>query len=322
MGSETLNTIRTIDPTAKRGVDVFEMDPDAIRIVIDKDDPLWDPDCEAPVDDGMLQSFLSGAAVFDPIVVVNRGKRGGEPDYVVVDGRNRLKCARERNRVRAEKDLPKIRIPVTQCKTEDAVAIKIASGKKAKRSALYWPRMWAHYRAGEAPNGGSDELKEARTRFMAMAGITTGALLKWEKTLSAHPAVLRMVEERKLRPSDVHDIVDHVAWDEQPNAAARVVASRDSAPESSEEAKVKDQDVVPTPTTKKERRQRALGIASNKSRKVTELRGLAAALKRSGKEEFDQVIAALLWAANDKSINNDAALLDVFEEARKNGWGK
>ncbi len=79
----------------------WNIEPERLVLIEDKAHPLYDPRVHLPIDDSLVLNIgLHG--VIEPVIICKDG-----PDLVVVDGRQRVKAAREANaRLRAEGKQP------------------------------------------------------------------------------------------------------------------------------------------------------------------------------------------------------------------------
>jgi ParB family chromosome partitioning protein len=100
---------------SKRGV--LMLDPENLKVVgLDTDDGedhvLYDARIELPIDDGLVQSIIR-LGVLEPVIV----KQDGD-EYIVIDGRQRVRSAREANSRLKERcggeltDHDKIKVPI------------------------------------------------------------------------------------------------------------------------------------------------------------------------------------------------------------------
>jgi ParB family chromosome partitioning protein len=85
--------------------DMFYFDPDTLVMSNDPTDPLYDPRMDAPINEHLVLSIMS-QGITTPILIK---KQGGRP--VVIDGRQRVRCAREANRRLREAGADPITIP-------------------------------------------------------------------------------------------------------------------------------------------------------------------------------------------------------------------
>lgn len=95
---------------AKRAFDasrtnLWWFDPEDIYIVTDENDALYDPRVKLPVDQALVKNILHHG-VLEPVVIVKRD--GGA---VVVDGRQRVRAAREASKASQAQGGPEIRVP-------------------------------------------------------------------------------------------------------------------------------------------------------------------------------------------------------------------
>lgn len=95
-------------------------DPNKLVIVTDKKHPLYDERVELPIDEGMVRNIMVYGVV-EPIVVRKNGEQDdGTPIVEVVDGRQRVKNAREANRRLEEEGKEAIRVSAVQKRGDNA----------------------------------------------------------------------------------------------------------------------------------------------------------------------------------------------------------
>lgn len=100
-------------------INAFSFAPEDLILIDDKNDPLYDPRVELPIDEAMVRSIMAHG-VLEPILVRKDGDRA-----VVLDGRQRVKNAVEANkRLKAEGGLL-IKVPVMPRRGDDADAFSV-----------------------------------------------------------------------------------------------------------------------------------------------------------------------------------------------------
>jgi len=72
--------------------DMFFFDPETLTMATDPTDPLYDPRMDAPINEHLVLSIMSQGIV-EPVLIK---KQGDKP--FVIDGRQRVRCAREANK--------------------------------------------------------------------------------------------------------------------------------------------------------------------------------------------------------------------------------
>jgi len=102
---------------------ILELYPEDVEIPVDKDHPLYDRRAEEPLDQAILNDIRE-RGILDMIKV--RRKPGEDGVYEIVDGRTRLRCAKQINRDReaAKKPAIKIMAEVLAC-SNDLIACEL-----------------------------------------------------------------------------------------------------------------------------------------------------------------------------------------------------
>jgi hypothetical protein len=119
-------------------------------------------------------------------------------------------------------------------------------------------------------------------------------------------AALALVAVGKVVPTPASVLAPSTGNEITHSQQAETIPPPDSEPKSRKRSEAQD-------------RKRALGIAKAKPRTVEEIRALAAALERTGSDEYDMVVAALRWAANADTADNET-FTKLAEAAKKEGW--
>jgi ParB family chromosome partitioning protein len=170
-------------------VNAFRFDPEDLELVVDHHDSLYDSRVELPVDEALVLNIMA-CGVITPVVVTKR-----DDHAVVVDGRQRVKAAREANRRLRERGLePVLVTAVTRVGEEaDLFGMLIASNEhRQDDSVLGRARKCARF----ITMGRSE--KDAANRF----GVGTQTIRLWLEMLSGcTPDVLAEVEAGRLSAS-------------------------------------------------------------------------------------------------------------------------
>lgn len=167
---------------AKRGT-VFYIDPEALVVIEDKDHPLYDPRIEMALKESFVLS-IKARGVIEPVVI---RKNGAAPE--VVDGRQRVRAAREANRrLKAEGATP-ISVPCVQWRGDDGEAFETAI-------------LLNEQREDDSPLAKAQKanalLKKGRTEKQIadeVFGVTPATIKAWVGLLDLHPKVQAAVEE-------------------------------------------------------------------------------------------------------------------------------
>jgi ParB family chromosome partitioning protein len=115
-GKRAFDTART---------NLWMFDPNELVIIEDENDALYDPRVKLPLDPALVQNILY-QGVLEPVVIVKR-----EGDAVVVDGRQRVRAAREAVKIAKERGLTEVKVPAVLRRTDDrgALAVMISANE-------------------------------------------------------------------------------------------------------------------------------------------------------------------------------------------------
>jgi ParB family chromosome partitioning protein len=91
--------------TVPRGT-IFHFDPCNLVLVEDPSHPLYDDRINLPIDDGLVRNIMANG-VIEPVVI----RKGPNGSAEVVDGRQRVRCAREANSRLEENGKEQVRVP-------------------------------------------------------------------------------------------------------------------------------------------------------------------------------------------------------------------
>lgn len=166
----------------------FRFDPDKLEFA-DGDHTLADRGrTELPLEENLVLSIMADG-VLEPVIVRKEGDRA-----IVIDGRQRVKCAREANRrLRAAGKEP-VTVPAIQRKGDeiDAYGVMISANEiRIDDGPLARAQKCAKYLA----MGRSEQ--QAAITF----GVTTQCIKQWMRLLECAPPVRRAVEQHKLSAS-------------------------------------------------------------------------------------------------------------------------
>lgn len=100
-------------------LNAFSMDPDDLVLITEKTDPLYDARVELPIDEAMVLNIMA-VGVLEPVIV---RKRENEP--IVIDGRRRVKHAREANRRLAKAGKETVMVPTIVRRGDEADAYTV-----------------------------------------------------------------------------------------------------------------------------------------------------------------------------------------------------
>jgi ParB family transcriptional regulator, chromosome partitioning protein len=102
----------------------FSYRPEDLTIVTDPTHPLYDPSVNDPVPESLIKNVMM-LGVVEPIVVRKNGMNDGKPVIEVMDGRTRVRAAKEANRRLLEVGAPPICVPAIYRPVDDLNAMTI-----------------------------------------------------------------------------------------------------------------------------------------------------------------------------------------------------
>ena len=166
---------------------LWKFDPEELHLIEDPSHPLYDPRVAAPLDEALVRSIMHKGVCVP--VIISKGE-GDRP--VVVDGRQRVRAAREANkRLVAQGSIP-AKVQCTLRRGEEAQGLFgvmiLANELRRDDSVLAKAR-----KAGRMLQMGASE-EEVALSF----GKSIDTIKKWDRLLSCAPAVLKAVEADKL----------------------------------------------------------------------------------------------------------------------------
>jgi len=167
----------------------WTFDPADLILIENPDDPLYDPRVLLPLDEPMVLSIMF-QGVIEPVIIA---KQANQP--VVVDGRQRVKCAREANRRLREQGKEPVRVTAVVRRGTDADLFGVVISTNENRQ-------------DDTPLGRAEKC----SRYLAMGrkegeaaiafGVTKQTISQWMKLLQCAPAVRKAVERGQLTSTD------------------------------------------------------------------------------------------------------------------------
>jgi len=166
-------------------LNAFSFDPDDLVLVEEEGRALYDPRVKMPLDEALVLSIMSDG-VIEPIVVA---KLDEQP--IVIDGRQRVRAAREANsRLKAARKEP-VFVPahVRDGSPAELFGVTVAANEIRQDDS---PVAKARKLARLLQIGYSEEM--AANKF----GVTLQTIKQWEKLNECAASVLRAVDQGKL----------------------------------------------------------------------------------------------------------------------------
>lgn len=201
----------------KRG-NMFHVDPHLPKIIgidtdhkSEKDHPLYDPRIKLPVDEALVLNIMV-YGVIDPIKVAKDGN-----DAIVVDGRQRLRAAREADkRLRAEGKEPLI-VPVIVKRGSDATlfGVMVSANENRQNDDI----LAKADKAGRMLDMGKSE-EDIAIAF----GVQAQTIRIWLKLLDVGDDVRKAVEKGQISPSAAAKLAA-LNRDEQKTALKEMIES-------------------------------------------------------------------------------------------------
>lgn len=175
-------------PAHLRGPLVY-LDPDEAVLVDDPHAALYDERVELPVDPAAVANFRSYGVIL-PCV----GRRDGDT-VVIIDGKQRVKIAREANRINRTCGLPPLRLPVVLRTDDDKEAAAVAESANAIR--------W-----GDSPLVKARKVQRLvnlghqQKDIAGIFGASKSTVSIWLSLLRLTPRLQAMLEREELRFAD------------------------------------------------------------------------------------------------------------------------
>lgn len=290
----------------------FMFNPDDLVIVggggphdVDKHDEdgdlhfLYDERVEMPLNEAFVLNVMS-IGVKKPVLVTKIGEQA-----YVVDGRQRVRAAREASRRLVKQGEPPIRVPCIQQKGEEPLlmAIGVATNEFNHEDT---PLDKARKAQRLRDRGLSDE--EIATTF----GVTTKAISNWEKMLSLSAPVKKAIQKGEVSASAAAQLHDLPAAEQKEQLDKLIETSKSNGGK------------APTIKQAKAASKRAKGESANATPSKMVLRFIvekheehAAALS----EDFIAGVAFAIGLRDVKSVNGLAAVVKLAQKAPRKKKG-
>lgn len=206
---------------------LFRVDPDTLTIIgIDTDDgpehQLWDERIRLDIDESMVLNIME-LGVREPVVVVVQGK-GDARLAAVVDGRQRVRHAREANRRLVKRGEPALQVPVIAEKgmSEKEQTLLSASLNEIRQDD---PVMTKAAKAARMKARGSS-FKEIALSF----GVTEQTVGLWVSINSLTDAVKKAISDGRITPTAAGQFAS-LKPEEQKSALAELLAEAEASGE-------------------------------------------------------------------------------------------
>lgn len=202
-------------------LNAFGMDPnDLVVIGYDTDDgpehPRYDERAQLPLDEPTILSMMV-EGVLEVVLVCKNG------DVVeVVDGRQRVKNAREANKRRKKEGQPPILVPCMVRKGDDASLMGVGIIANELRQDDPLSVKAAKLQRYLALRPGCE--KEAAIRF----GVSTQTIKNWSRLPDLDPKVVKAIEDKRIPESGGYALAD-LSRDEQKEALEKLLGSNGHA---------------------------------------------------------------------------------------------
>ena len=155
--------------------------------------PLWDSRIEEDVDEHLVKSIML-LGIIQPVKIREEGS-----EVYVVDGRRRVRAAREAVRQQEEAGLLVMKVPTLSEVGEDGrvVGVMLASNELRKGDSIPTKarKAMAYYGL----------VKDWETVAITF-GVSRTTIANWRKLMEADPGLLQAVEEKKISASAAYQI--------------------------------------------------------------------------------------------------------------------
>jgi ParB family chromosome partitioning protein len=202
---------------AKGRTDTFLFDPETLVLVTDESSAVYDERVHIPTDEALVLNIMVNG-VLENILVRTNGQRDGHSVVEVIDGRQRVKAAREANKRLAEAGKATIRVPANLKKGEpvDMAGIMISANeiRKADDQRIRARKLQRYINMGRTE-------EEAAVQF----GVNVQTVKNLLSYLDLNPEVQRDIEKMGLPASTIGKELSKIPQEEQPAALAALVAS-------------------------------------------------------------------------------------------------
>lgn len=191
---------------------VYNIEPERLTLITDKEHALFDPRVEIGVSEKMVKSIMVNGVV-EPLIVRKNGK-----DIEVVDGRQRTINAREANKRLSVEGRDLIKVPCI-----------IRGGKDAEQASIGVELN--EIRMGDdvlTKAEKADHLRKLGRSDQEIAdafGVTGKTISTWAKFNTLSASVLKAIKDDKISAYDAVSNFDGMSREEQNEALDKVVES-------------------------------------------------------------------------------------------------
>jgi ParB family chromosome partitioning protein len=168
--------------------DLYSVFPEALVMITDKADPLFDERINLPLKEETILNFMA-MGVKTPLVVTRRGEQ-----YCIVEGRQRYKHAVEANKRLKKLGEPLIRVPIQLERGDEnsQMAVMVSLNELRQEDSM----MNKIVKMKRMLDRGQTEEEVAR-----IFGVSTTAIKQWRSIDDASPAVKKAIEKGQIAPS-------------------------------------------------------------------------------------------------------------------------
>jgi ParB family transcriptional regulator, chromosome partitioning protein len=181
---------------------------ESLVLIEDPKHPLYDERIHLPIDEAMVLSIMANG-IYEPVVVRKNGETGkGAPIVEVVDGKQRVKHAREANRRLKAQGKELVLVPAVRRRGEDADlfgCMITTNDVRRDDSPLVRARKCARYLA----------LGRSEQQAAVTFGVTTTTIRSWLELLECSKEVQAMVEKGEM-PASIAVKLAKLPREEQP----------------------------------------------------------------------------------------------------------
>jgi len=194
-----------------RRLTAFSVDPDDLLLVDDKAHPLYDARVNMPLNEGLVRNVMV-YGVIEPVIIRKDGEK-----IEVIDGRQRVKAAREANKRLKAEGKETLEVPCMLRRGEDAMLFGVsvsANENRADDSILA-----KAIKAGRLLDMGKD------AEYISLVfGVTENTVRTWIGLLNLSAELKKAVEGGEVSPSAAAKLAD-LSREDQAKALAEMRAT-------------------------------------------------------------------------------------------------
>ncbi len=208
-----------VQATGSKGrQDLLKFDPEDLFLVTDEKHPLYDPRVNKPIDENLVKNIRM-YGVIEPVIVRRNGEtKDGKAIMEVIAGRQRVRCAREANKLLKEAGETPVLVPAIVKRGDDQRLFGVLVSENEMRSGD--STMEKAKKLQRYLDMGGDE-NEAATTF----GVTRTTIRNYLALLDCDKAVQKAVDDGLITPSLAISEFSKMSREEQKEALAKVLAS-------------------------------------------------------------------------------------------------